>query len=154
MKYIASLALALAAVIATGDNAIGATYPIDDSASLPGQAQVQMRWRTFGPKRRGADTVDGTTVVTLRLNTARWINHVGRIYMVLPAQPQGPVDVEWATQGRLLPGTLRSGERTLVFAGPIKAPLIEDTIRVQVHTDGRRLLAAQRLQFHFEIDVE
>jgi hypothetical protein len=154
VKRIASLALMFAALIATARPALAATYPIDDSASLPGEAQVQMRWRTFGPSRRSADFVDGATVVTLRLNTARWVHHVGRIYMVLPAQPQGPVTVEWATQGRLLPGSLQSGDRTLVYAGPINAPMLEDTIRVQVHTDGRRLVSAQRLQFHFEIDVE
>jgi hypothetical protein len=145
------LALALLASIGS---AAAATYPIDDSASLPGEAQVQMKWRTFGPNRRAVDAVDGATVVTLRLNTSRWVNHVGRIYMVLPAQPQGQVTVDWSTQGRLLPGTLLSGDRTLVYAGPITTPIIEDTIRVQVHADGRRLVSAQRLQFRFEIDVE
>lgn len=144
----------MTAVLAGGSTAMATTYPIDDSASLPGEAQTQMRWRSFGPSRRNADIVDGSTVVTLRLNTARWLHHVGRIYMVLPAQPQGSVSVEWTTQGRLLPGALMSGDRTLVYAGPITTTMLEDTIRVQVHTDGRRLFTAQRLQFHFEIDVE
>jgi hypothetical protein len=42
----------------------------------------------------------------------------------------------------------------LVYAGLIQAPMIEDTIYVQVHSDGTRLLNLHRLEFHFEIDVE
>ena len=61
---------------------------------------------------------------------------------------------EWATQGRLLPGQLISGNRTLVFTGPIRSSLIEDTIALKLQTDGRRLTAPQRLEFHFEIDVD
>ena len=83
-----------------------------------------------------------------------WLNRSGRIYLALPQQPVGVVDVEWATQGRLLPGKLQSGERTLVYAGPIRAEFIEDNLSVRVVADGRRVLGNQRLQFHFEIDVD
>ncbi len=64
------------------------------------------------------------------------------------------VNVEWATQGRLLPGKLQSGERTLVYAGPIRSNFLEDNFTVRVVADGRRVNAPQRLQFHFEIDVD
>ncbi len=61
---------------------------------------------------------------------------------------------EWTTHGRLLPGQLISGNRTLVYSGPIKANTPEDTIALKISADGRRLISAQRLQFYFEIDVD
>jgi hypothetical protein len=74
--------------------------------------------------------------------------------MALPEQPIGQVTAEWSTQGRLLPGQLLSGNRTLVYSGPIRAALLEDTIVLKLTADGRRLIAPQRLQFYFEIDVD
>ena len=74
--------------------------------------------------------------------------------MVLPPQPIGQVLVDWTTQGKLLSGSLISGNRTLVYAGPIQAPIIEDTMNVQVHSDGTRLTGIQKLEFYFEIDLQ
>ncbi len=144
----------LASLLLAASLASAATFRVDDSASLPGQAQTKMRWRTTGPSRSGGDIVDGAATVTLRLDTSRWVNRSARIYMVLPPQPSAPVSVDWTTQGRMLAGSLVSGDRGLVYAGVISQPMLEDTIQVRVHTDGRRLAAAQRLEFHFEIDVE
>ena len=140
--------------VAFGFPAQAATYRVDDTASLPGEAVTKMRWRTPGPNRLAGDVVNGSAIVTLRLNTASFINRSGRIYMVLPPQPVGAVSVEWTTQGRMLPGALVSGNRALVYAGPIRGAMLEDTFTLAMHTDGKRLVSAQRLQFHFEIDVE
>ncbi len=98
--------------------------------------------------------IEGAATITIRLNLAPWLNRNGRIYLALPQQPIGVVSVEWATQGRMLPGTLQSGQRTLVYAGPIRTNILEDNFTVRVVADGRRVLASQRLQFHFEIDVD
>jgi hypothetical protein len=76
------------------------------------------------------------------------------VYLALPEQPVGPVTAEWTTQGKLLPGQLVSGNRTLVYAGPIRTSLLEDTIVLKLSADGRRLISPQRLQFHFEIDID
>lgn len=135
--------------------AAGATHRVDDSTSIPNETAIAMTWRNDSPSRDSiGQAVEGATRVTIRLNTAPWLNRTGRIYMVLPPQPIGTVNVDWTTQGRLLAGRLVSGERTLVYAGAVKAPFIEDTLTVRVETDGRRLSAAQRLKFHFEIDVD
>ena len=144
-------ALVLSGLACTAD---AATYRVDDSATLPGEAVTRMRWRTPGPSRQAGDIVDGAAVVALRLNTAPFVNRSGRIYMVLPAQPVGTITVDWTTLGRMLPGALVSGNRTLVYAGPIRGAMLEDTFTLFVHADGKRLVSAQRLQFHFEIDVE
>ena len=134
--------------------ASAATYVVDDSSSIPFETQVSTRWREGGAGRRMSNDIEGGATVTIRLNLAPWLNRNGRIYLALPQQPVGIVNVEWATQGRLLPGKLQSGQRTLVYAGPIRSNVIEDNFTVRVVADGRRVVAAQRLQFHFEIDVD
>ena len=146
------LAIAVAAMLACSAQA--ATFRVDDTASLPAETTTAMQWRSLAPTRNASHDVEGTSVITVRLNTAPWLNRVGKIYMVLPPQPVGEVTAEWTTQGKLLPGQLRSGNRTLVFAGPIRTSLIEDTILLRISTDGRRLASTQRLEFHFEIDVD
>jgi hypothetical protein len=135
-------------------NAIAATYRVDDAATLTNDAQVKMRWRSMGANNANGNIVDGASLVTIRLNTSPWQNKIGQIYMVLPPQPIGQVLVDWTTQGKLLSGSLLSGNRTLVYAGLIQTPMIEDTIYVQVHGDGTRILNLHKLEFHFEIDVE
>ncbi|HUL56561.1 MAG TPA: hypothetical protein VLT60_06155 [Usitatibacter sp.] len=130
------------------------TYRVDDSLTLPQESNQAMKWRSLAPSRAVGNAVEGTSVITIRLNTAPWLNRMGKIYMALPEQPIGQVTAEWTTQGRLLPGSLISGNRTLVYSGPIKSDMLEDTIALKITADGRRLIQAQRLQFYFEIDVD
>jgi len=145
----------LAALLAVAPlAAAAATFRVDDSATLPNEANTPMQWRSLAPNRAVGNAVDGTSVFRVRLNTAPWLGKVGKIYMALPEQPIGTVTAEWSTQGRLLPGTLVSGNRTLVYSGPIRTPLLEDTIALRISADGRRLVSPQRLQFYFEIDVD
>ena len=149
MKRVAiTLAIALAA------SAQAATFRVDDTATLPSEANTVMQWRSPAPGRGASNEVEGRSVITVRLNTAPWINRNGKIFLALPPVPVGEVTADWTTQGRLLAGQVRSGSRTLVFAGPIKAALIEDTILLRISTDGTRLASPQRLDFHFEIDID
>lgn len=143
----------LALIVAEPNSA--ATYVVDDSSTIPFEAQTPMRWRnTTGGNRQMSNEIEGGATVNIRLNLQPWLNRNGRVYLALPQQPVGVVNVEWATQGRMLPGKLQSGERTLVFAGPIRTAFLEDNFSVRVVADGRRVNATQRLQFHFEIDVD
>jgi hypothetical protein len=150
LRTLAALAWAFVA-----GGAAAATYIVDDSSTIPYEAQAPTRWRnTIGAGRQMSNDIEGAATIAVRLNVQPWLNRNGRIYLALPQQPIGVVNVEWATQGRLLPGKLQSGERTLVFAGPIRTNFIEDNFSVRVVADGRRVNAPQRLQFHFEIDVD
>lgn len=134
--------------------ALAATFRVDDSLTLPHNAQTRMQWKSAAPTRAEGNLVEGAVIVTIRLNLAPWLNKNGQIYMTLPPQPTiGPVTAEWTTQGRLLPGKVVSGERTLVFSGPIRSTLIEETLHVKVQADGARLAMPQQLEFIFEIDV-
>jgi hypothetical protein len=145
---LAALALAVAAP------AGAATFRVDDSLTLPHESSMAMRWRSLAPSREAGHMVENASTVTIRLNVAPWLNKDAKIYMALPEQPIGQVSAQWTTQGKLLPGQLDSGNRTLVYSGPIRTNMIEDTITLKLSADGRRLVAPQRLEFRFEIDVD
>jgi hypothetical protein len=74
--------------------------------------------------------------------------------MVLPAQLPGDIAASWTTTGRLLPGRVQSGSRTLVFAGTIASPVLEDTLVLSLAVDGRQMRQTYNLQFRFEIDED
>ena len=131
-----------------------ATYVVDDSSTIPFETNVASRWRQATNGRQLGNEIESAATVTIRLNLAPYLSRVGRIYLALPPQPIGVVNVEWATQGRMLAGALQSGQRTLVYSGPIRTPILEDNFVVKVVADGRRVAVTQRLQFHFEIDID
>ncbi len=141
-------------MIALAQPAAAATFAVDDSTSYARDANTAMKWKLGSASRRTGSAVEGATVVTVRLNLTPWANKNGKIYMLLARPAQGPIKASWTTQGRLLAGQLISGNRTLVYAGPIRSAVLEDTIALTLETDGQRLIAAQRLQFYFEIDVD
>lgn len=140
--------VALAAPQAVG----AAVHAVDDSASRVVGGPVRMHWEA--PEGRRWKAVAGTLAVHVRLNVSPWQGRVGRIYMRVPAQPAGRIDVEWTTHGVLSPGALRDGERRLVYAGVIPGPVLEDLQHLRIRADGERLTRAEQLQFLFEIEVE
>jgi hypothetical protein len=146
----AFLAVACLAAMSAG----AATFRVDDSLTMPSESSTTMKWRSLAPGRAEGNAVESSLVLTLRLNLQPWLNRNGKVYMVLPAQPIGTVTADWTTQGKLMAGHLVSGDRALVFAGPVRTGLLEDTIVLKLTADGRRLVATERLQFHFEIDVD
>lgn len=143
------LSLALAA-----GSAQAATYRVDETGTFPQESSATMRWRQIAPSRGGDNTIEGSTTVNIRLNLAPWLNRNGRLFLVLPEQPVTQVRASWTTQGRLLPGKLISGQRALIYSGPITLSVLEETLVLKLETDGARMTSAQRLQFHFEIDVD
>jgi hypothetical protein len=131
------------------------TYPVDDSASQVVQAgQVRMRWESLVPQRGQRPTIQGQVTVLVRLDVSPWLGRNGRIYQKLAPVPSGPVTVRWSATGPLLPGTVRDGERTLVYSGPLSTPRIDDTFQMVIQADGERVQRPQDLQFSFEIELE
>ena len=127
--------------------------PVDDSGSQV-LGHVRMKWDSAAPRRGQPDTASGSITVLVRLDVSPWEGRSGRIYMRLPSHSGGPVTARWTARGPLLPGVLRDGERTLVYAGPITSPLLEDTFRLSLHTDAQGELQAGQLAFSFEIELE
>ena len=148
LAFVTSLAVACIAP------ATAATYLVDDGASQPQETTALLRWRQMAPSRSKDNSLEGTIAVVVRLNLASWMNRSGRVFLALPEQGTAPVRVTWSTQGRLLPGSISPGNRVLVYAGPIAAAILEETLTLRIEADGSRLPGMQRLKFHFEIDVE
>ena len=130
-----------------------ATVRVDDSGSVVSQGVVPMRWKQLVPGRGADHSVEASLRVALRLNLSRWVNQPVRVYMALAPAAGEPVYASWRTQGRLLPGSLRSGTRVLVFDGVTPSPLLEETLDLSLKTDGRALVYPQSLQFYFEVDT-
>ena len=130
------------------------TTVVDDSGTVPYNAALAMRWQQLEPRGRISNQMIGTLQLRVRLNVSPWLRHSGRIYLVLPAQQPGSMTAAWTTQGRLLPGQVTSGGRTLVYAGPITTPFLEDVVQLTVTVDGRRMLQSYQVNFRFEMDED
>jgi len=130
-----------------------ATARIDDTGTSL-ESITRMYWRQLSPARKVDNTMEGVAQVQVRLNLAPWAGRTGRIFMVLPEQPMGPIRATWPAHGRFLAGELAAGQRALVYAGPINSPIMEGLLVLKLEVDGTRLQAIQRLNFHFEIDVD
>ena len=154
MKPFLSLLFAAAVWLAGMLPASAETRRVVDSASQVLASNIRMKWDSIAPQRGAPPTVSGDVGVLVRLATAPWAGRQGRIYLALPAQAGGDITATWTTQGRLMPGMLRSGERTLVFVGLLPGGLLEDTLRLTVRADGGQLTRAEQLNFSFEVDVE
>ena len=150
--------VALIFLLACASSPQAKTLRVDDSTSLVREPTVAMRWRTLAPGRGASHQVDGASQVAIRLDLAPFIAAAAakpvRIYMALAPQSIGQVSAQWTTQGNLLPGELLSGQRALVYAGPLPGPVLQDNLAVKISLDGRALAAPQRLQFYFEIDLD
>jgi hypothetical protein len=53
----------------------------------------------------------------------------------------------------LLPGSLYSGDRALIFEGTAGPSVLNKSLLLTMETDGERLTQLQNLNFHFEIEV-
>jgi hypothetical protein len=133
--------------------ASAATYRVDDTGSFVSQPVTPMRWRQLAPGRSGDHTMEGRLSVALRLNLSAWVNRPARIYLSLAPTDGEQLVATWRTQGRLLPGTVRGGSRTLVFEGVVRDAFLQESIVLDLTVDGRKLERAQSLQFFFEIEV-
>jgi hypothetical protein len=147
-RIVLAACLTLASMLASGG-----TARVDDSGTVVSQGVLPMRWRQLVPGRGADHSVEAGVRVALRLNLSRWLNQPIRLYMGLAPAAGEPVHAAWRTQGRLLPGTIRSGARTLIFEGSAGMALLEETLELTLRTDGRALVSPQTLQFYFEVDT-
>ncbi len=147
------LGLALTIIWASSARAMSVT--IDDSGTTALAPKVSMRWKTASPSRSGGpNLMVGSLTVRVHINVMPWLRHAGRIYLSLPAQQPGPMTLTWSTQGRFQPGQVQSGNRVLVYAGPITTPFMEDTLTFQFTLDGTLMRHAVPVTYHFEMDED
>jgi hypothetical protein len=151
-RFIAGCLAAAVVLACAAPAASASTVRVDDSGTVVNQPVVSMRWRKPVPSRAQDHNVDAEVRVALRLNMAPFLNRPVRLFMGLAPLTGDPVTASWRTQGRLLPGTVRSGARTLIYNGVASSSQLEETIDVTLTTDGRNLASTQTLQFYFEVD--
>ena len=131
-----------------------ATFRVDDTGTRIALPVTPMRWQTLVPGRAQDNTAQGNTQVALRLNVSSWVGRRARLYITLaPGAGGSSVRASWRTGGRLLPGTVLSGGRALVFEGAITSATLEETLDMTLTADGSSLEATQSLQFNFEIEM-
>lgn len=153
VKYVVSW---IFAVLALGACFAGsaATFRVDDRGTTVSTPLAPMRWRALVPGRGADNTAEGLVQVNLRLDLKQWLNKPVRLYMALAPAPLAPVvRATWRTQGKLLAGTVLSGQRAIVFEGLIADGTLLETLQLQLAADGRELTAPQSLQFSFEIEL-
>ena len=132
---------------------MAATVRLDDSGSYALQPSAQMQWRSALPKFGTKPSTEALVRVHIHIDTRAYAGQQVRIYMVLPPDGDTPLTAEWQTQGRLLPGRINSGERTLVFTGKLPGPALQDELVVRLRSDGDWSTNTRRLKFHFEMDM-
>ena len=153
-RIAAGFLIAITSMTAWSVTASAATFRVDDSGTRISSPLVPMRWRTLVPGRGSDNTAEGQAQVALRLNVLPWLNQRGRIYLTLAPAPSGDtIRATWRTQGRLLPGSVLSGGRTVIYEGALPTSTIEETIELTITADGRGLASPQALQFSFEIET-
>ena len=129
------------------------TFRVDDSGTVVLDPSVEMQWQPIN--RVGASNiVSADTKVSVQLNLAAWVGTSGRIYMTLPRTSGPTVRASWTTGGLLLPGTLISGDRALVYAGPVSSAVFRDLLDITLEADGARLTEPEALAFGFEIEID
>ena len=140
------------ALMAASGVAGAVTTTIDDSGTVVLSPSVPMRWQALSPRQGNGVLMIGSTTVRVQLNVMPWLQHSGRIYLVFPAQQPGTVRASWSSQGRLLSGSVTSGSRALVYAGPISTPVVQDVLQLAIFVDGRQMHRGYELNFHFEME--
>jgi hypothetical protein len=129
-------------------------HRLDDSLSHTVPPNVQMQWLPLAPGQPFAGGMEAWVRVNIRIDMRDWIGRSGRVYMVLARDQASTIEAVWTTQGRLQPGRLLSGDRALVFAGPISAPTLEDQFHVRLRSHADWPSNSRRLNFHFELDAD
>ena len=129
-------------------------HRLDDSQSYTVPPNVQMQWLPLNSGQGFAGGMEAWLRVNIRIDTRDWIGRSGRIYMVLPRDQSSNMEAVWTTQGRLQAGRLVSGERTMVLAGQIAGPMLEDQLLVRLRSKADWQSNSRRLNFHFEMDVD
>jgi len=152
MKAVCLLLVGLALLCATTAS-LAESHRVDDSRSQVLGTTLKLRPVAHLAHGNRMNVVSGNVNVAVRLDVSPWKGRQGRIYMTLPEQSDGSVAATWTTRGQLLPGSVRTGGRSLVYAGLIREGLLEDTLQLNVQGDERRLPRDAQLAFAFEIDL-
>ena len=153
MRAVAA-SIALLLTMAGGHAQTPGTVRLDDTASHVVPPDTRMRWLPLTSDANGLAMVEAWVRVNVRIDTRAWAGRNGRVYMVLPRDEASSIEARWTTQGRLLAGRVVSGERALVYGGPLPGPTLDDQITVRLRSGADWQGDSRRLHFHFELDTD
>jgi len=149
----AAFFLALTFTIFWGGAAAAKQVVLDDSGTQALDTAVALHWKSVAPNHSAdSNLMVGSATFRVRINVAAFLKRNARIYLFLPVQEPGPMGVSWTTQGKLLPGQLKSGNRTLVYSGAITRPFLEDEVTFQFNVNGALVKRAFPVNFQFVMD--
>jgi len=136
---------------------------LDDSLSPQKQYTVQFKWA------HGDSSVDlsqedffllKSTIsgVEVRLDTTAYEGKRARIYLGLPRQIEGFISTEsfllsWVTDRLYYPGSVRPGNRTLLFDGIIETPVMTEVFTFSLKIDARYLNGKIQYAPFYEIET-
>jgi hypothetical protein len=147
-----ALAVLLSLACATPTHAV--VSRIDESGTTVSRPFIPLEWRQPVPGRARDNVMEGALRVDVRLNLQPWLNRPARIFLVLAPRPAGaPVRVRWTTHGRLMQGSILSGERVQVYEGVAQPAIFTDALLMTIEADGESFEQPDTLRFHFEIEV-
>lgn len=144
-------AIALALLVWSSAGQTG-TVRLDDTLTHTVPANVQMQWRPFVRGERDAG-MEAWVRVNVRIDTREWMGRSGQVYLVLDSDDTSAMEAEWTTEGRLLAGRIRSGERTLVYSGTLTTATLDDQLVMRLRSLSDWRGSTRRLNFHFEFDT-
>jgi len=141
----------------------GAATRLDDSLSPRQRVEIVPRWVSESTSGRLSNEQLNALVAEVRqfevrLNTAKYVGREAEIYLRLPVaiiglhSPAG-LRLEWRTRGRFASGSVRPGERMLLFRGAISQPVMEDTFDFVLHFDGRYIQRGLQFDPIYEIEI-
>ena len=141
----------------------GAPIRLDDSQSPRQRIETQARWSNVGDSDFSEDEFNEQVAEIVgfesRLRTAPYVGRNASIYLALPRISKGlrlatAMRLEWTSRGRFASGSVRPGDRALVFRGKIDAPTFVETIDLRILIDGRYLEHGLEFEPIFEIELD
>ncbi|MGB7931434.1 MAG: hypothetical protein WCH04_04310 [Gammaproteobacteria bacterium] len=137
---------------------------LDDSLSPQQLLNLNFDWKDplySGP----ANDSNFTAVVAYaynvetRLNTAKYLGQRARIFLGLPINVRGlrnpdSLRMSWTTNGLFSDGSVRPGNRQLIYQGTITENVMRDNFNFTFDMDGRDLNQTLRLETVYEIEID
>ena len=136
---------------------------LDDSLSPRKQHDLDLQWKYQG-NTEGLSEVEFNTVIAqarnvdTRLDTSEYVGSQARIFLQLPILIRGLANTSslvmtWTTGGLFSAGTVRPGNRQLIFEGTVTEPVMRDIFNFSFELDARYLQQTLRLEPVYEIET-
>ena len=142
---------------------------LDDSLSPRQNYRLELKWNPQQIGRAVAAMINGRSSslppltgrlpnVDTRLDTRAFVGQHARIYLKLPVTNAGThspnnLELSWKTRGKFLSGSVRPGQSTLVFEGPIEDAVTREVFDFVVRIENGDVPEHFILEPEYEIEI-